>query len=559
VTATSEFKILVVDDDDANRYYKAHVLAKRGYRVLEAGRGADALRIVETERPALVLLDVRLPDSSGIEVCGEIKSRQPGTFVLQTSAAFTRGKDRAAGLVGGADSYLVEPIDPDELLATVDSLLRLHHAERQLRLLNDALEQRVAERTRDLVEANRRLAAESENRAKVEAALHHVQKLDAIGQLTGGVAHDFNNLLTVVLGNLEMVEQELGKAGAVSRQKLSRFATAARSAAEGCERLTRQLLAFGRRDVLRLEVLSPDDVIGRFESLLRRALGEPIQLTLSLAAGSASCRVDAGQLEAALLNLSVNARDAMPSGGEARLSTAAVDLASPDEIRAARVHLAAEAKPGKYIAVTFSDSGTGMSPEVLQRAFEPFFTTKDVGQGSGLGLSQVYGFIRQSGGILTVDTEVDAGTTFCLYLPRVEAGAGLPTQETSTDGSAGGRETILIVEDNPLVLDFAVSTVTELGYQVLLADDARAALDILGGSGPIDLLFTDIVLPNRMNGIELAREARRLRPGLKVLMTSGYSGGAEGVERSQREFPFLVKPYGHRDLARRIREVLADA
>ena len=553
-----EFKVLVVDDDDANRYYKAHVLAKRGYHVLEAGRGADALRIVDADHPALVLLDVRLPDGSGIDVCGEIKARQPGTFVLQTSAAFTRGKDRAAGLVGGADSYLVEPIEPDELLATVDSLLRLHRAEHELRLLNDALEQRVAERTRDLVEANRRLAAESDSRAKVEAALHHVQKLDAIGQLTGGVAHDFNNLLTVVLGNLEMVEQELGKTGNVSRQKLTRFATAARSAAEGCERLTRQLLAFGRRDALRVEVLSPDEVIGRFESLLRRALGEPIQLKLALAAGSASCRVDAGQLEAALLNLSVNARDAMPNGGEARLSTRAVDLASPDEIRAARVHLAAEAKAGKYICISFADTGSGMSQEVLQRAFEPFFTTKDVGQGSGLGLSQVYGFIRQSGGILTVDTEVDAGTTFSLYLPRAEAAAGLSPQEEAIEATTGGRETILIVEDNPLVLDFAVSTVTELGYQVLLADDARSALDILGGSGPVDLLFTDIVLPNRMNGIELAREARRLRPGIKVLMTSGYSGGAEGAERSQRDFPFLVKPYGHRDLAKRIREVLRD-
>ncbi|HEX6841544.1 MAG TPA: response regulator [Stellaceae bacterium] len=559
MTTAGDSKVLVVDDDEANRYYKAHVLAKRGYRVLEAGRGADALRIVEAERPALVLLDVRLPDGSGIEVCGEIKRRQPGTFVLQTSAAFTRGKDRAAGLVGGADSYLVEPIEPDELLATVDSLVRLHRAEQALRVLNDALEQRVAERTRDLVEANTRLAAESENRVKIEAALHHVQKLDAIGQLTGGVAHDFNNLLTVVLGNLEMVEQELSKAGTLSRQKLSRFSAAARSAAEGCERLTRQLLAFGRRDVLRMEVLSPDEVINRFEALLRRALGEPIKLALALTAGSAFCRVDAGQLEAALLNLAVNARDAMPSGGEARLTTRAVDLASPDEIRAARVHLAAEAKPGKYICLSFSDTGSGMSQDVLQRAFEPFFTTKDVGQGSGLGLSQVYGFIRQSGGILTVETEIDAGTTFSLYLPRVEPRAELSPHGPDSEAAVGGRETILIVEDNALVLDFAVSTVTDLGYQVLLADDARAALDILGGSGPVDLLFTDIVLPNRMNGIELAREARRLRPGLKVLMTSGYSGGAEGAEGTQREFPFLVKPYGHRDLAKRIREVLTEA
>ncbi|HEX7967837.1 MAG TPA: response regulator, partial [Stellaceae bacterium] len=336
MTAPGQLKVLVVDDDDANRYFKAHVLAKRGYAVREAAGGADALRIVEAERPALVLLDVKLPDVSGLEICGAIKAKLPGTIVLQTSAAFTAGKHRAAGLSGGADAYLVEPIEPEELLATVDALMRLHRAEQELRVLNDALEQRVVERTRDLVEANRRLAAESEQRVRAEETLHHAQKLDAIGQLTGGVAHDFNNLLTVVLGNLELVEQELARPRARSRQKLGQLAKAARRAAQDCERLTRQLLAFARRDLVRPEVIDPDEIIGRFETLLRRALGERVRLTLSLAAAAASCRIDVGQFEAALLNLAVNARDAMEGEGLMRITASNVVLSANEvgDIRA---------------------------------------------------------------------------------------------------------------------------------------------------------------------------------------------------------------------------------
>ncbi|HEX7969183.1 MAG TPA: response regulator, partial [Stellaceae bacterium] len=203
------------------------------------------------------------------------------------------------------------------------------------------------------------------------------------------------------------------------------------------------------------------------------------------------------------------------------------------------------------------DTGSGMTKDVLTHAFEPFFTTKDIGQGSGLGLSQVYGFIRQSGGFLTVDTAVDVGTALSLYVPRSEAVAHPRQEERAPDSVPGGSETILIVEDNEMVLEFAVSTVAELGYRVLLAANARAALDIIGAGEPIDLLFTDVVLPNRMSGVELAREARRLRPGLRVLMTSGYSGHAANVEPIEREFPLLPKPYRHNQLARRIREVLA--
>ncbi len=558
MTGPAAFKVLVVDDDDANRYYKAHVLAKRGYQVREAGSGADALRLVDGERPALVLLDIKLPDASGFDVCGAIKAKQPGTIVLQTSAAFTAGRHRAAGLAGGADSYLVEPIEPDELLATVDALLRLHRAEQELRTVNDALEQRVAERTRELVESNRRLAEESERRVRAEETLRHAEKLDAVGQLTGGIAHDFNNLLTVVIGNLEMIEQELAGLGPESRDKVGRLAAGARRAGEDCERLTRRLLAFARHDVLRVHAVCVDEVVGGFERLLRRALGERVGFVSSLAAPASHCLLDTGQFEAALLNLALNARDAMPLGGELRLSTRGVEMRSAEDLGPAHILVIAPPKPGEYVHVAVTDTGSGMSGAVLARAFEPFFTTKDVGQGTGLGLSQVYGFIRQSGGLLTVETAPGAGTTVNLYLPCTESSAGAMPKTTAADDVPGGSETILIVEDNEMVLDYAVATLAQLGYRVLLAANARAALDIIANGERIDLLFTDIVLPKRMSGAELAREARRLRPTLRVLLTTGYAGLATG-QAGEAEFPVISKPYRLGELARRIREVLAAA
>ncbi len=548
--------ILVVDDDDASRYVKAHVLGKRGYKVVEAARGGDALKLVESERPALVLLDVKLPDTSGIQVCRQIKASHPNTIVLQTSAAFTASKDRSVGLEGGADSYLIEPIDPDELIATVGSLLRLREAEQELRSLNEALEQRVTDRTRELVETNRRLEREIEQRTKAEEALRHAEKLDAIGQLTGGVAHDFNNLLTVVLGNLDLLDQELAGEPHPQQERRGRLVTGAKRAALDCQRLTHQLLAFARRDVLRLQVFDPAEFIGKFDALFRRALGERIEPVFSFANAGARCRVDSGQLEAALLNLAINARDAMPLGGEVRVGTRKVTIATPEELGPAWIPAGMTAKPGTYIGISVADTGTGMAPDILGRAFEPFFTTKDIGQGSGLGLSQVYGFVRQSGGFLTVATKPDGGTTITLYLQTTREAAAAPQRDAqSPSSSAGGTETILIVEDNELVSDFAVAAMSDLGYRILLARNARAALDIIAGGEPIDLLFTDVVLPQRMSGIELAREARRLRAGLKVLMTSGYSGFVKG-EFAEREFPLLPKPYRHQELASRLREIL---
>lgn len=549
--------VLVVDDDEANRYFKAHTLTRNGYRVIEAERGDEALRLVEAEEPALVLLDVRLPDMSGIDVCRRIKTRNSGTLVLQTSAAFTSGQDKVAGLEGGADSYLVEPIEPDELPAIVKSLLRLHRAEQDLRSLNENLELRVTQRTAELAEANRQLVTESRQRAEAEEALRHALKLDALGQLTGGVAHDFNNLLTVVLGNLDLIEQGMGRNPPMAAAQVSRLVAGARRAGEDCARLTRQLLAFARRDPLRLEVCDINSIVARFDHLLKRAVGERITVNLELAPESWRCAIDVSQFEAAILNLAINARDAMEEGGRLDLVVRNISIRDRAQAKSIRNFVLGDVNPGDYVCVEVKDTGCGIEDEVLAHAFDPFFTTKDIGQGSGLGLSQVYGFVRQCGGYLTVETKMGLGTTIKLHLPRSGDAQTLthPEEHKWVERERNGR-TILVVEDNEGVLNLTVEVVKDLGYQTLIATDAIQALDILRGDALIDLLFTDVVMPHRMNGIDLARKAKLLRPGLKVLLTSGYAAHRREATTSDVEFPMITKPYRRAALAQAIKELL---
>jgi DNA-binding response OmpR family regulator len=310
--------ILVVDDDDAGRYLKVRVLRKHGYRVTEAASGAAAIKQCCIDTPDLVLLDVRLPDINGLEVSRRIKAGHPGIAVLQTTAAATSSHDRAAALDGGADGFLVEPIEPEELLASARALLRMHSAEQALRRLNESQELLIAERTRALTEANRRLELEISERQKTEDVLWHAQKLDVVGQLTGGIAHDFNNLLSVIVGTMEMIRRALEGGGELPRAKMLRLLKASEAATGRGAKLTQQLLTFARRINLKLEIVTLDEVIVACEPFLRRALGETNQLSLSFEPGLWPCRIDAAQFEAAILNLVVNARDAMPTGGAAR-------------------------------------------------------------------------------------------------------------------------------------------------------------------------------------------------------------------------------------------------
>ena len=542
--------VLVVDDDAAGRYLKSHILRKNGHRVVEAASGMDAIEHCCAATPDIVLLDMRLPDINGVDVCSRIKEAHSSIAILQTSAAITSAQDRARALDGGADAFLVEPIEPEELLATVRGLLRLRGAEQALRRMNESLELLVDERTRELTEAGRRLEEEMSERRKAEEVLWHTQKLEVVGQLTGGIAHDFNNLLAVIVGSMEIIRSAFEKSGELPREKILRMLAASETATTRATKLTQQLLAFARRSSLKFEVVALDEVIVACEPFLRRALGDMNELTLSFQPDLWMCRIDAPQFEAAILNMVVNARDAMPDGGRLDISTGNVVI---DEAQANRV---LELTAGDYVVVTVRDTGTGMDADVLAHAFEPFFTTKEVGKGTGLGLSQVYGFIKQSGGHVTLESTPGTGTSFYLYLPRCHELQQVTDADTAAPRlSPTGHETVLVVEDNAEVLELAVTTISDLGYRVLTANDGPTALDVVRSDETIDLLFSDIVMPGGINGFELIKQARGIRSELKAIVTSGYANvHRPGTDRP--DVPLLLKPYRRSDLAHCIRMTL---
>jgi len=415
------------------------------------------------------------------------------------------------------------------------------------------LEERVAERKRELEESNRALLAEAAEREKAEAALARAQRLEAIGQLTGGVAHDFNNLLTVVVGNLEMIIRS-----SEDPERVRRYAATAMSAADRGESVTRQLLAFSRQQTLKPETVDVNRLLGNFAALARRAAGEAIELRIETAPEPLYCRLDPTQFEVAMLNLTVNARDATPPGGRIAVSARGCRVGGLADENAC--DLPPEMPSGDYVVVSMTDTGAGIPADVLPRVFEPFFTTKDVGKGSGLGLSQVYGFVRQSGGYVRVDSEPGKGTTVSIFLPRREAPAS--TGETRParipHAASASGEAILLVEDDADVRQIALGMLSGLGYRVVVARDGLAALEILEGSQHLDLLFTDVVMPRGMSGAELAERAGRLRPGLPVLLASGYAARALSEEHGvAEEMPLLRKPYRIGELARAVRSALA--
>jgi PAS domain S-box-containing protein len=378
-----------------------------------------------------------------------------------------------------------------------------------------------------------------------EAKLHQAQKMESVGQLTGGVAHDFNNLLTVVIGNLDSVVDRLPA-------DLRPSVDSALRAADRGAGLIRQLLAFSRRQVLTPETVDLNGLAAGMDDLLRRTLGEHVEIEMALHAGTWPILADKGQVESALLNLTINARDAMPGGGKLTIETANVHL--DDDYAAANP----EVKPGDYAMLAVTDTGTGMPPAVLARAFEPFFTTKGVGKGTGLGLSMIYGFAKQTGGHLKIYSEVGHGTTVRLYLPRQGAGqavAAVPKPVPSAD--LRGGESILVVEDDPLVRNLVAKQLRELGYRVVEAADGPKAREILDSEQPIDLMLTDVVMPGGLTGRQLAEVAQRQRPSLKTLYTSGYTEDSIAHQgRLDSGVHFLSKPFRRQDLALKVRAVL---
>jgi signal transduction histidine kinase len=381
---------------------------------------------------------------------------------------------------------------------------------------------------------------------EAEERLNQAQKMEAIGQLTGGVAHDFNNLLTIIVGNLDMIVRKPD-----NPQRVARLATSAMTAARRGAEVTEKLLSFSRRQVVRPETVNPNRLLKDFQALLRRAVGETIEIRFDLDAGLDPVRLDPGQFESAVLNLAVNARDAMPGGGVLTVKTCNAHLDAHEIVDRP------DLRPGPYVLIAVSDTGQGMDAATRGRAFEPFFTTKDVGKGTGLGLSQVYGFVRQAGGHAQIKSEVGGGTSVELYLPRsAEKAVEAPSENALPLRRAVSGEVVLVVEDEPAVLEMAVESLTELGYRTLTATQAAEALERLAGSERIDILFSDVVMPGGMNGVQLSVEARHLRPGLRVLLTSGYTGTALEEHAVPADLPLLSKPYRRDELANKLRVVL---
>jgi len=383
---------------------------------------------------------------------------------------------------------------------------------------------------------------------KRDQLLAQAQKMEVVGQLTGGLAHDFNNLLGVVIGNLDLIQEEL-PAGHNARPLVEMALDACLRGAQ----LNKSLLAFSRRQELRPQRADPAAAVQNMAKMLKRMIGENIEVEASVAPDIWPVRVDLSQLESAILNLAVNARDAMPDGGKLVIEASNAIL---DDSYASENN---EVLPGEYVLIAISDTGTGMSSDTLARVFEPFFTTKEVGKGSGLGLSMVHGFMKQSRGHVKLYSEVDRGTTVRLYLPRDQAGADADSAMSADgqDARPPATESILIVEDNIGLRQVAVSKLTKLGYRVLVASSPADALDIIDTGARPDLLFTDVVMPGPLDGIGLAEEAVRRRPGLKVLLTSGFTERTTRHSGRAVHWPLLSKPYRNTELEQALRDALS--
>ncbi len=381
-------------------------------------------------------------------------------------------------------------------------------------------------------------------RHDMEETLRQSQKMEALGQLTGGIAHDFNNLLTAIIGNLQLAENAIPD----DQPHLKRQIDSAQRAADRGARLTSQLLAFSRRKPLRPEIRDLNDLIGDFQNLTQRAAGEAIVMHFELQDGLWPCRVDPSQFEAAVLNLVVNARDAIVNSGTISIASANIALPAANNLGV---------PPGDYVRLSVADTGAGMSPEVLARASEPFFTTKDVGKGTGLGLSMVYGFIHQSGGEMRIVSEQGVGTRIDMYLPRSIASLEDSAAETAATVKLTGTGRILVVDDDLDVRETVTSTLSDMGYEVIDVSSSAAALEFLRGPQHVDLLFSDIVMAG-MNGVDLARVVRQEFPRVKILLTSGFPARGSTAASAAEEFPFLAKPYRREAMAELIGTLLAD-
>ncbi|MGA6097607.1 response regulator [Stutzerimonas marianensis] len=638
-------RFLVVDDNGATRYAIRRVLERHGYSVLEAGTGNEGLGLVSSEAIDALILDVNLPDMSGFDIVRQLRTDDRTRLlpVIHVSAASIQTGDVITGLDAGADAYLIHPVDPDVLLATLRTLLRVRDTEHALResearfrdifsqvaapiavidtqlhihesnralsqllgeqpdpcalaasladgqqpklqalrealsssarwqdtlimevagkrretkwqvspyradelglvVIEDVTEQRQRERSQrqQLDNANTELAREVAERVRTEAQLMQAQKMDALGKLTGGIAHDFNNLLTGIITGIELLKKRMDEG---RNDAALRFADTALNSARSAASMTNRLLAFARQQPLDARPADLNEQIRSLEELLQRTIGEHISLNLDLCAQGAVAQVDANQLESAILNLVINARDALPNGGNITIRTAALEAQGDPDLA-----------DGSYVVLTVKDDGTGIAPEILSKVFEPFFTTKPLGQGTGLGLSSIYGFARQSGGEARLTSVVGEGTEVSLVLPTAIA-TSVATSNLS-DMPMGQGEHVLIVEDMPAVRMLVAEMLGEAGYRCSEAGDVATALSVLQDDPSVDLLLTDVGLP-QLSGRDLADTARLHRPALPVLFMTGY---AENAVRRDRflvaGMDMVVKPFQIGDLLAKVRQML---
>jgi DNA-binding response OmpR family regulator len=642
----SDIRLLIVDDNVATRYALRRRFEQQGYVIDEAGTGTEGLALIaQTDYDALIL-DVNLPDMTGFDIVRQIR-QQPRTAlvpVVHVSAASIQPHDIITGLETGADAYLTHPIDPEILMATLRTLLRVRDSENALResearfreifvhvsapiavidehlkviesnqafadllqgctqderllqciapgqelrlvqlrtallegqrwngsltllvgaeeretqwqtspyrlpghslvFVDDVTEHRERDRSQrnQLDKAHTRIAQEVAERARTEEQLLQAQKMDALGKLTGGIAHDFNNMLTGIIAAIELMKRR------VEDQRydtLMRYADAALSSANSAAALTHRLLAFARQQPLDTRPIDINEHVRSLEELLRRTISERISLTLELTSGTSVAMVDPFQFESSLLNLIINARDALPNGGSIRIATYATVVSDNPKV-----------EDGTYIALSVRDDGVGIDEAVIGKVFDPFFSTKPVGQGTGLGLSSIYGFARQSGGDVSIRSVVNKGTEVVLLLP---AGTELPVSETTALGSPknGSGEHVLIVEDMVAVSALIAEILDDAGYRSTQVYDAEGAVHALKTDASIDLLLTDIGLP-RMDGRDLAALGRTMRTSLPVLFVSGYAENAlDRQDLSGTGMDMLSKPFNSSELLERIRTLL---
>jgi len=544
VDATDQVNILLVDDQPAKLLSYEVMLGELGENLIKAGSGRQALELLLKNEIAVILVDVVMPDLDGFELAAMIRDhpRFQQTAIIFVSATNMTDLDRLRAYELGAVDYVPVPVVPELLRAKVRVFIDLYRKTRQLEQLNAELEQRIAERTAELAATNAELELRVEQRTREREAaiaqIHEMQKMESLGQLTGGVAHDFNNLLMAVLGNLNLLQKRVP-----DDPRLRRLIEGALQGAERGATLTKRMLAFARRQELKPASVELPGLIDNMAEMLRRSLGPATHITTTFQAGLPRVQIDPNQLELAILNLALNARDAMPLGGSLAIGARWETLAQDNGLGLS---------PGPYVCMSVADTGSGMDEATLRRAIEPFFTTKGVGKGTGLGLSMVHGLAAQSGGLMRIASRVSEGTTVELWLPVSAAERAAPLPEPAVPGRVAPPCRVLLVDDDALILTGTAAMLEDLGHRVIETGSAAAALDVLRSGTVVDLVLTDQAMPG-MTGIELARQIRQAWPGLPIILATGYADLPGGDDLN---LPRLSKPYLQEELAAQIADLV---